>query len=46
MFITFATLTHLSEFLQKSTKLMFSSSNFHLLLFVFLKLSNSLNLVT
>ena len=38
-------LTYLSEFLQKSTKIMSSSSNSQLL-FVFLKLHNSLSLVT
>jgi len=32
MFLTFTTLAYLSEFLQKSTKIMSSSSNFQLLL--------------
>jgi len=46
MLLTFATLTYFNEFLQKSTKLMSSSLKFQLLLFVFLKLYNSLSMVT
>ncbi|KAL9366062.1 hypothetical protein Peur_019012 [Populus x canadensis] len=43
MLLTFATLTYFNEFLQKFTKIMSSSSNFQLLLFVSLKLYNSLS---
>jgi len=46
MLLTFATLTYLNEFLQKTTKLMSSSFKFQLILFVFPKLYNSLSLVT
>jgi hypothetical protein len=45
MFLTFTTLTYLSEFLKKSTKIT-PSSNVQLLLFVSLKLYNSPSLVT
>ena len=46
MLLTFATLTYLNEFLQKTTKLMSSSFKFQLILFVFPKLYNSLSIAT